>query len=81
MATRKTTKKTELQQAGAQLGSAAKAMGTAVSHKFGAMGDAVSASIAKAKKQATAKRDDAKKGLATLCIGGGQGSAIVVERP
>ena len=27
------------------------------------------------------KRLGAKKGLATLCIGGGQGSAIVVERP
>jgi acetyl-CoA C-acetyltransferase len=27
------------------------------------------------------EKRDAKKGLATLCIGGGQGSAIVVERP
>jgi len=27
------------------------------------------------------RKRDAKKGLATLCIGGGQGSAIVVERP
>ncbi|WOV85368.1 acetyl-CoA C-acetyltransferase [Sporosarcina jeotgali] len=27
------------------------------------------------------KRRDAKRGLATLCIGGGQGVAIVVERP
>ena len=27
------------------------------------------------------QKRDAKKGLATLCIGGGQGSAIVVERP
>jgi len=27
------------------------------------------------------KKRGAKKGLATLCIGGGQGSAIVVERP
>jgi len=26
------------------------------------------------------KREDAKKGLATLCIGGGQGTAIVVEK-
>lgn len=26
------------------------------------------------------KRRDAKKGLATLCIGGGQGVAIAVER-
>ena len=26
------------------------------------------------------KRDDAKKGLATLCIGGGMGEAIIVER-
>ncbi|VDG97853.1 Acetyl-CoA acetyltransferase [Lysinibacillus sphaericus] len=27
------------------------------------------------------KRRDAKRGLATLCIGGGQGVAIIVERP
>ena len=27
-----------------------------------------------------AKRDDAKKGLATLCIGGGQGVATVFEK-
>ena len=27
-----------------------------------------------------AKRDDAKKGLATLCIGGGMGTAVVVEK-
>ena len=26
------------------------------------------------------KRPEAKKGLATLCIGGGQGTAIIVER-
>lgn len=26
------------------------------------------------------KRQDAKRGLATLCIGGGQGIAMVVER-
>ena len=26
------------------------------------------------------KRDDAKKGLATLCIGGGMGTAVVVEK-
>ena len=26
------------------------------------------------------KRDDAKKGLATLCIGGGQGVATVFEK-
>jgi len=25
-------------------------------------------------------RRDAKKGLATLCIGGGQGTALIVER-
>jgi hypothetical protein len=43
MATRKTTQQTELQQAGKQLSNAAKAVGTAVSHKFEAMGDAVSA--------------------------------------
>ena len=52
MTTRKTTRKSELQQAGEQLGSAAKAVGTAVSHKFEAMGDAVTAGIAKAKKRA-----------------------------
>jgi acetyl-CoA C-acetyltransferase len=27
------------------------------------------------------KRREAKKGLATLCIGGGQGVALAVERP
>ncbi|ERN54352.1 acetyl-CoA acetyltransferase [Alkalihalophilus pseudofirmus] len=27
------------------------------------------------------KRRDAKRGLATLCIGGGQGTALIVERP
>ncbi|MBQ8030082.1 MAG: acetyl-CoA C-acyltransferase, partial [Butyrivibrio sp.] len=27
-----------------------------------------------------AKRDDAKKGLATLCIGGGMGCATIVEK-
>jgi acetyl-CoA C-acetyltransferase len=27
------------------------------------------------------KRRDAKKGLATLCIGGGQGTALLVQRP
>ena len=26
------------------------------------------------------RRDDAKKGLATLCIGGGMGTAVVVEK-
>ena len=26
------------------------------------------------------KREDAKKGLATLCIGGGLGTAVVVEK-
>ncbi|MFR4971891.1 MAG: hypothetical protein ACLTDC_15890 [Lachnospiraceae bacterium] len=26
------------------------------------------------------KREDAKKGLATLCIGGGQGQALIVEK-
>ena len=26
------------------------------------------------------KREDAKKGLATLCIGGGQGTAVIVEK-
>jgi len=27
------------------------------------------------------QRRDARKGLATLCIGGGQGVALAVERP
>ena len=26
------------------------------------------------------KREDAKKGLATLCIGGGMGTAVVFEK-
>ena len=27
------------------------------------------------------QKRDAKKGLATLCIGGGMGTALIVERP
>jgi acetyl-CoA C-acetyltransferase len=27
------------------------------------------------------QRRDARKGLATLCIGGGQGVALAIERP
>jgi acetyl-CoA C-acetyltransferase len=27
------------------------------------------------------KRENAKKGIATLCIGGGQGGAMLVEAP
>ena len=66
MATRKTTQQTELQQAGKQLSNAAKAVGTAVSHKFEAMGDAVSAGVAKAKKQVTAKKNEAKRDWSSL---------------
>ena len=57
MATRKTTKKSELAQAGAHLGSAAKEVGVAFSHKIEALGDAVSAGVQKAKKNVLAKRD------------------------
>ena len=57
MATRNTSKKSELAQAGAHLGSAAKEVGVAVSHKIEALGDAVSAGVKKAKKTVLAKRD------------------------
>ena len=50
MATRRITKKSELATAGAHLGAAAKEVGTAVSHKIDALGDAVSASMGRAKK-------------------------------
>ncbi len=48
----------------------------AIGHPIGASGARILTTLL----HEMVKRD-AKKGLATLCIGGGQGSAIVVERP
>ena len=46
--------------------SATPTVGTAVSHKFEAMGDAVSAGVAKAKKQVTAKKNEARRDWSSL---------------
>jgi acetyl-CoA C-acetyltransferase len=48
----------------------------ALGHPIGASGARILTSLLYGMK-----KHNAKKGLATLCIGGGQGSAIVVERP
>ena len=48
----------------------------AIGHPIGASGARILTTLLHGMK-----RLGAKKGLATLCIGGGQGSAIVVERP
>jgi acetyl-CoA C-acetyltransferase len=48
----------------------------AIGHPIGASGGRILTTLLYGMK-----RLGAKKGLATLCIGGGQGSAIVVERP
>jgi hypothetical protein len=69
MATRKTIKtpkKSELAQAGAHLGTAAKEVGTAVTHKIEAMGDAMSASMKKAKGKVMAKRDQVQRKIGSL---------------
>ncbi len=47
----------------------------ALGHPVGASGTRVLVSLLY-----QMKRQDAKKGLATLCIGGGQGTALIVER-
>eukprot|EP00095_Tigriopus_kingsejongensis_P000088 snap_masked-scaffold2_size2283618-processed-gene-20.26 protein:Tk00088 transcript:snap_masked-scaffold2_size2283618-processed-gene-20.26-mRNA-1 annotation:"acetyl- acetyltransferase" len=49
----------------------------ALGHPIGASGCRVLVSLL----HSMAKHDDAKKGLATLCIGGGQGVALAVEKP
>jgi acetyl-CoA C-acetyltransferase len=48
----------------------------AIGHPIGASGARILVSLLH-----EMKRRDAKKGLATLCIGGGQGVALTVERP
>ncbi|ADC51266.1 acetyl-CoA acetyltransferase [Alkalihalophilus pseudofirmus OF4] len=48
----------------------------ALGHPVGASGTRVLVSLLH-----EMKRRDAKRGLATLCIGGGQGTALIVERP
>jgi acetyl-CoA C-acetyltransferase len=47
----------------------------AIGHPIGASGARVLVSLLH-----EMKRRDAKRGLATLCIGGGQGVALAVER-
>lgn len=49
----------------------------ALGHPIGASGCRVLVSLL----HSMAKKDDAQKGLATLCIGGGQGVALAVEKP
>lgn len=49
----------------------------ALGHPIGASGCRVLVSLL----HSMAKKDDVKKGLATLCIGGGQGVALTVEKP
>ena len=66
MATRKSTKKSELAQAGEHLSTAAKEVGTAVTHKFEAMGDAVSASVSMAKKNVFKRRDQVQRKIGSL---------------
>ena len=48
----------------------------ALGHPIGASGARIIVTLL----HELAKRDDAKKGLATLCIGGGMGTAVVVEK-
>lgn len=48
----------------------------ALGHPVGASGARILVSLIHEMQ----KRDDAKKGLATLCIGGGMGTAVIVER-
>ena len=48
----------------------------ALGHPVGASGARIIVSLV----HELAKREDAKKGLATLCIGGGMGTAVVVEK-
>jgi len=47
----------------------------AVGHPVGASGARIALHLAR-----TLERADAKKGIATLCIGGGQGGAILIDR-
>ena len=47
----------------------------AIGHPVGASGARILVTLLYAMK-----KRDAKKGLATLCIGGGQGTALIVER-
>ena len=66
MATKKTAKKSELAQAGEHLSAAAGEVGAAVTHKIEAMGDAVSAGMAKVKKNVMAQRDEGKRKISSV---------------
>jgi hypothetical protein len=66
MATRKTTKKSELAQAGEHLSTAAKEVGTALTHKVEALGDAMSAGVTRARRKVEQRRDDAKAKVGKL---------------
>ncbi|MBK8527549.1 MAG: hypothetical protein IPL57_10800 [Rubrivivax sp.] len=69
MATRKTTKKaakSDLAIAGKHLGNASKEVGNALMNKVDAMGDALSASLSKAKKKVMTRRNDAQRELSKL---------------
>ena len=48
----------------------------ALGHPVGASGARIIVTLV----HEMAKREDAKRGLATLCIGGGQGTAVIVEK-
>jgi acetyl-CoA C-acetyltransferase len=48
----------------------------ALGHPIGASGARIFTTLLHEMK----KRDNVKKGLATLCVGGGMGAAIVVEK-
>ena len=48
----------------------------ALGHPVGASGARIIVTLV----HELAKREDAKRGLATLCIGGGQGTAVIVEK-
>ncbi|MCO5124780.1 MAG: hypothetical protein M9915_13675 [Rhizobacter sp.] len=66
MATRKTTKKSELAQAGAHLSSAAKEVGDAVTQKIEALGDAMSSGMSRARKKVEKQGEDAKREVGRL---------------
>lgn len=49
----------------------------AIGHPIGASGARILTTLLHEMK----KRDDVKRGLATLCVGGGMGAALIVEKP
>jgi hypothetical protein len=66
MATRKTSKKSELALAGEHLGSAAKEVGTAITHKFESLGDAMSKGMKNVKGKMQQRRDQAQRKIGGL---------------